>query len=85
MANLTPAQEMAKFEAESDARTLAEAKAITLDADRLSAAQKMAKRLAKEAEEQAKSQKNSSKAMKDLSQGSLRYSGMNKRKKGNSQ
>lgn len=65
MANLTPAQEMAKYEAEGDARTLADAKAITLDADRLGAAQKAAKRLAKEAEERAESQKNSSKAMKD--------------------
>lgn len=80
MGNLAPAQEMAKWKAEGDAETLASAKAITLDADRLGAAQKAAKRLAKEAEEQAESQKNSSKAMKDLSKGSLRYSSMSKRK-----
>ena len=77
----SPTQEMARWEAESDAGTLAEAKAITLDADRFKAAEKAAKKLAKDAAEKAKSQKDSSKAMKDLSKGSLTYSGMNKRKK----
>jgi len=81
MADLTPTQEMAKFQAEGDARTLSEAKAITQDADRLKAAEKVAKRLAKEEQERAESQKNSSKAMEDLSKGSLRYPGMNKRNK----
>jgi len=77
----SPTQEMARWQAESDARSLTEAKAITLDADRFKAAEKAAKRLAKEEAERAKSQKDSSKAMNDLSKGSLNYSGMNKRNK----
>ena len=81
MAKLTPEQEMARWEAEGDAHTLATAKAITLDTERFKAAEKAAKRLAKEEAEGAELQKNSSKAMKDLSKGSLTYSGMTKRKK----
>jgi len=72
---------MAKFEAEDDAHTLARSKAITQDADRLAAAQKAAKSLAKEEEERAKLQKDSSKAMQDLSKGSLSYPGLRKRLK----
>ncbi len=80
MAHDTPEQEMARFEAENDAETLTRAKAITQDADRFSAAEKAAKRLSKEAEDRAKLQVDSSKAMKDLSKGSLSYTKMNKRK-----
>ena len=79
MPHLSPEQEMAEWEAESEARTLTTAKAITQDADRFAAAEKAAKKLAKEEEKQAKLLKNSSKAMKDLSKGSLSYSGMDKR------
>ncbi len=81
MAHESATQEMAKFEAESDARTLSQAKAITQDADRFGAAEKAAKKLADEEAERAKLQKDSSEAMEDLSKGSLTYSGMNKRKK----
>ncbi len=77
----SPTQEMARWEAESDAHTLATAKAITEDADRFKAAEKVAKKLAKEEADRAKLQQDSSKAMKDLSKGSLTYSSMNKRKK----
>ena len=81
MAHETPTQSMARFEAEGDAETLTRAKAITQDADRFKAAEKAAKRLAKEADDRAKLQVDSSKAMTDLSKGSLTYTGMNKRKK----
>ncbi len=81
MAHESPTQEMARWEAENDARTLTEAKAITLDADRFKSAEKAAKKLAAKEAERAESQKDSSKAMKDLAKGSLTYGGMNKRKK----
>jgi len=81
MAAESPTAEMARWQAEGDAQTLSRAKAITLDADRFKAAEKVAGRLAKEEADRAKEQAASSKAMKDLSKGSLNYSGMNKRNK----
>jgi hypothetical protein len=71
--------EMANWKAESDAHTLTEAKAITQDDERFSAAESAAKRLAEEEAERAENQKDKSRAMEDLAEGSLSYGPMQQR------
>jgi len=64
-------KEEKKWEAESDARTIAEAEAIKGDPERIKAAQKAAKEMSEERQREAD-------ALRSLSKGNMHYPSMNK-------
>ena len=64
-------KEEKKWEAESDARTIAEAEAIKGDPERIKAAQKAAKEMSEEKQREAD-------ALRSLSKGNMHYPTMNK-------
>ena len=64
-------KEEKKWEAESDARTIAEAEAIKGDPERIKAAQKAAKEMSEERQREAD-------ALRSLSKGDMHYPSMNK-------
>ena len=64
-------KEEKKWQAESDARTIAEAEAIKGDPERIKAAQKAAKEMSEEKQREAD-------ALRSLSKGNMHYPTMNK-------
>ncbi len=76
---MTPAQQEDQWKAESDARTLALAEAISADPDRLKRAKKAAGSLVRDAKERAEEEQVMTDALKRLSEGRARKAKSKKR------